>query len=98
MAITALSLALVLVGNENWPDQSYRNVLFVTLLFGVIYAIFSEWLDVTVRGSRAYAPDMPVVPVLGIGPLLQFRFGSRLADPAHCDPVRCFAQSGHYGL
>jgi hypothetical protein len=76
IAITALSLALVLVGNENWPDQSYRKVLFVTLLFGVSYAIFSEWLNVTVRGSWAYAPDMPVVPVLGtgIGPLLQWIF------------------------
>jgi hypothetical protein len=74
IAITALSLALVLVGNENWPDQSYGKVLFVTLLFGVSYAIFSEWLNVTVRGHWAYTPNMPTVPVLGTGlaPLIQW--------------------------
>jgi hypothetical protein len=76
IAVTALSLALILVGHENWPEQSYRIVLFVTLLFGVSYTIFSEWLNVTLRGSWAYTPDMPVVPVLGtgIGPLLQWIF------------------------
>jgi hypothetical protein len=76
IAITALSLALVLVGKESWPEQSYRVVMFVTLLVGVSYTIFSEWLNVAVRGSWAYAPEMPVVPVLGtgIGPLLQWIF------------------------
>jgi hypothetical protein len=76
IAITALSFALILVGHQNWPEQSYRQVLVVTLALGVGYTIFSEWLNVTVRGSWAYAPDMPVVPVLGtgIGPLLQWIF------------------------
>ena len=53
IAITAFSLALVLVGNENWPDQSYGRVLFVTLVVAVSYTIFSEWLNVTVRGTWA---------------------------------------------
>jgi L-cystine uptake protein TcyP (sodium:dicarboxylate symporter family) len=74
IAITALSFALILVGHKNWPVQSYRKVLFVTLVLGVGYTIFSEWLNVTVRGNWAYAPDMPIVPILGTGlaPLLQW--------------------------
>jgi hypothetical protein len=74
IAITALSFALILVGHQNWPEQSYRQVLFVTLVLGVGYTIFSEWLNVTVRGNWAYAPDMPIVPILGTGlsPLLQW--------------------------
>lgn len=74
IAITALSVALILVGHQNWPVRSYRQVLFITVVLGVGYTIFSEWLNVTVRGNWAYAPDMPVLPILGTGlaPLLQW--------------------------
>ena len=74
IAITALSVALILVGHQNWPVQSYRPVLFITVALGVGYTIFSEWLNVTVRGNWTYAPDMPLVPIVGTGlaPLLQW--------------------------
>ena len=41
---------------------------------GVANTVFSEWLNVPVRGSRAYAPAMPVMPPFGTGlpPLLQW--------------------------
>ena len=36
--------------------------------------IYSEWLNINVRGSWAYSDLMPVVPVIGTGlaPLLQW--------------------------
>jgi len=36
--------------------------------------VFSEWLNTAVRASWAYAPSMPIVPLLGVGlaPFLQW--------------------------
>lgn len=53
------------------PRMAFVAVL-VTL--GVAYTVFSEWLNVSVRGSWAYAPAMPVVLPFGTGlaPLLQW--------------------------
>ena len=44
------------------------------LIFGLGYTIFSEWLNVEVRGAWAYSARMPVVPIIGTGlaPLLQW--------------------------
>lgn len=46
----------------------------LTIVFGVLYTIFSEWLNVVIRQTWAYAELMPVVPVIGTGlsPLLQW--------------------------
>jgi len=43
----------------------------------VSYSVFSEWLNVSVRGSWAYAGAMPKLFGLGLSPLLQ-----RLVVPA----------------
>ena len=45
-----------------------------SLAFGVGYTIYSEWLNISVRGSWTYSDLMPVVPVIGTGlaPLLQW--------------------------
>ena len=74
IAALALVLALLLFGSERWPLDRVRPVLVATLVFGIGYTIFSEWLNVTVRGSWAYTSLMPVLPVLGTGvtPLLQW--------------------------
>ena len=46
----------------------------MTLLLGVGYTIYSEWVNVSVRASWAYSELMPIVPVIGTGlaPLLQW--------------------------
>lgn len=64
----------VLVAGRLWPSAGYARVATVTVLLGVGYTVFSEWLNVAVRGSWAYAPAMPRVPPLGTGlsPLLQW--------------------------
>jgi hypothetical protein len=76
MMIAALTLmtALVLVGRATWPSFGSRPVWLVTVALGAGYTVYSEWMNVSVRGTWAYAPIMPTVPVLGTGiaPLLQW--------------------------
>lgn len=50
------------------------RIATVAIPLGVFYAVFSEWLNVAVRESWAYAPAMPVLPGIGTGlsPLLQW--------------------------
>ncbi|MBY0226167.1 MAG: hypothetical protein K2Q28_10215 [Hyphomicrobium sp.] len=74
IALSALILALVSVGTKNWPDERHNLVLAVTIILGVGYTIFSEWLNIVVRTSWAYSSLMPVVPVIGTGlaPLMQW--------------------------
>jgi hypothetical protein len=74
IATMALVLGVLLVGDSRWPQAGYARVAAMTTLAGVVYAIFSEWLNLVVRANWAYAPEMPVIPLLGIGlsPLLQW--------------------------
>ena len=70
----SLLLAVAVAGRAGWPRTAVTSVFLVSLVLGVGYTIFSEWLNVVVRGSWAYSELMPVVPVLGTGltPLLQW--------------------------
>lgn len=75
LLITLFSLGLgVLAVGRSWPSRDYVPVAIVTLLLGLAYTVFSEWLNVEVRGSWGYASAMPRVPPLGTGlsPLLQW--------------------------
>lgn len=68
-------VALVIFGRE-WPQcaKSRARVAIMSTALGLAYTIFSEWLNVEVRGSWAYADAMPVVPIVGTGlsPLAQW--------------------------
>jgi hypothetical protein len=74
--IAGLSLlaALALSANATWPSTGVARVYAGSLAVGVVYTIFSEWLNTSVRGSWAYSDLMPVVPGIGTGlaPLLQW--------------------------
>lgn len=74
IALATLMLALLLVGNAEWPEERYVRVAFVSVALGVGYTVFSEWLNLVARKSWAYSELMPVVPVLGVGlsPLMQW--------------------------
>ena len=76
LLIAAASLlgALLLVGDGRWPLAGFTRVAVVTLGAGIGYTIFSEWLNLVVRESWAYADTMPIVPILDVGltPLLQW--------------------------
>jgi hypothetical protein len=74
IALAAFVAALTTVGTKAWPTEHHRPVLFVTLIIGVAYTIFSEWLNIVIRASWAYSPLMPVIPIIktGLSPLLQW--------------------------
>jgi len=70
----ALVAALAVAGSSGWPFRRARQVFAITLMIGIAYTIYSEWLNTTVRQSWAYSPLMPVLPVTGTGlsPLMQW--------------------------
>jgi hypothetical protein len=74
IALATWSLALIIAGDPQWPDQAFRRVTLLTIAAGLVYAGFSEWLNTTVRQSWSYSDLMPIVPGLGLGlsPLLQW--------------------------
>lgn len=70
----ALLTALAMLGTSSWPRSGTRAVWLLLSILGVGYTVYSEWLNVNVRGSWSYADMMPVIPILGTGltPLLQW--------------------------
>lgn len=56
LMIAGLSLlaALALVATPDWPRSELRRVWLLLLVFGVGYTIYSEWMNVDVRGNWAY--------------------------------------------
>ena len=76
IAASALLLALILVGDDAWPRGRFWLVAILTMVFGLGYTVFSEWLNVVVRASWAYSEWMPVIALagqkFGLSPLLQW--------------------------
>lgn len=74
IATTTLILALLLIGNSAWPVRCFYRVAAFTVGAGVLYTIFSEWLNIVLRKSWAYSELMPVIPLIdtGLSPLLQW--------------------------
>lgn len=70
----SLLIALALAGKSDWPQSGLRSVWLLLLVLGVGYTLYSEWFNVNVRGSWAYGPLMPTLPLTGTGlaPLIQW--------------------------
>lgn len=75
IAMSTLMLSLLVFG-IGWPldGVAVRRVIVSTLILGVGYTVFSEWLNIVVREAWAYSELMPIVPVIdaGLSPLLQW--------------------------
>lgn len=92
IAAITLGLAFALFGRE-WPVRRVRPVALLTIIFAVAYTVFSEWLNISVRGSWAYRDIMPTLPPLGTGltpvlqwiivPVIAFRFALRPRTDTH---------------
>jgi hypothetical protein len=67
IAASALLAALIVFGSSQWPEAKYRLVGLATVLTGLGYTVFSEWLNIEVREAWAYSDLMPVIPVIGAG-------------------------------
>lgn len=74
IALAALITSLVVMGESAWPLKRRRRVAILTVMGGLAYTIFSEWLNTGVRGAWAYSDLMPTLPLIGTGlsPLLQW--------------------------
>lgn len=74
IATACLSGAISLRGCHGWPRRGYAKVAAATIAAAMCYPIFSEWLNVELRGSWAYWDLMPRLPIVGTGltPLLQW--------------------------
>lgn len=74
IGMSALVLAVVFAGDRCWPRQRFARVAVLTVAIGLLYTVYSEWLNVEVRGVWAYAAAMPRLPWLetGLAPLAQW--------------------------
>jgi hypothetical protein len=101
IALSSLVAALLLAWAVGWPRQHFRRVAMLTIVIGLAYTAFSEWLNVYVRKSWAYSDWMPTVTVgtmrIGLSPLLQWLVIPTLAFLAVSAAVRRWLQSGHQG-
>ena len=74
IAGASLLIALLAAGHRSWPAVDFYKVGGLTMVIGIGYTIYSEWLNTSVRLSWSYSELMPVVPLIGMGlsPLLQW--------------------------
>jgi hypothetical protein len=63
IAMTCVAIALLVTDRPRWPAAGAVRVGLVATALGAAYTVFSERLNVSVRGSWAYAPEMPVLPL-----------------------------------
>lgn len=76
IALTALGVSLLLVGNIRLPHVRFNRVMGLTIGIGILYTLYSEWLNVTIRESWAYSDLMPIIPIIdtGLSPIAQWIF------------------------
>jgi hypothetical protein len=67
IASTAVLAALVVAGDRRWPNARFRIVAVIAVGGGLAYTIFSEWLNMEIRGAWAYTGWMPTLPLIGSG-------------------------------
>lgn len=73
IAVFTYAAAALAARDAAWPVHSGRMpAVPVLLISGVGYTFFSEWRNVYVLESWAYAPPMPMVFGIGISPLAQW--------------------------
>jgi hypothetical protein len=74
ISAAALMAGLVVFGDRRWPAYGFWRVAISTMLLGLGYTIYSEWINVEVRHTWAYSKLMPTLPPLGTGlsPLLEW--------------------------
>lgn len=74
IALASVMLALFLTGPASWPQSGNPRIIAITVILGLSYTLFSEWLNIEIRQSWAYRDSMPIIPVVdaGLTPVLQW--------------------------
>lgn len=70
----ALLTALVATRSSVLREWNWIRIGFVAVILGLVYTVFSEWMNTSIRGSWAYSEWMPVLPIVSVGlsPVLQW--------------------------
>ncbi|HEU4350514.1 MAG TPA: hypothetical protein VFR66_01435 [Burkholderiales bacterium] len=72
----SLALSLTLLRQGAVGSWRWQPIAAVTVALGMAYTIFSEWMNLTVLRSWAYAESMPTISFgdarIGLTPLLQW--------------------------
>lgn len=88
----SLVLALIALREERLERWRWRRISALAVLFGASYTLFSEWMNVTILSSWAYAESMPTVEVagfeVGLSPLAQWLLVPPLAIYAAAKTAR----------
>ena len=91
IAMSTFMLSLLIFG-AGWPHRraAVQRVIVLTMVLGVGYTVFSEWLNIVVREAWAYSELMPVIPVInaGLSPVLQWIIIPGLAFAWAVSPFR----------
>ena len=89
IATASLGLASLLAGRPAWPRERFLAVAATAVALGLVYTVVSEWLNIEVRRTWAYADLMPRLPWLGTGlsPLAQWLVVPSLAFWASRRPL-----------
>ena len=76
IGLSSLGLAVFLNLLLTRPAELNLIVVGSAVIFGVVYTLFSEWLNVYVRKSWSYSQFMPLVDIgdisIGLSPVLQW--------------------------
>jgi hypothetical protein len=72
IALAGYGAAALATHSLRWTRHRPLSGGVIATLVGVVYTVFSEWLNVSVRGSWEYAPAMPTIYGIGLSPLLQW--------------------------
>lgn len=76
IGLASLLVVLTLTQERARVHWRRRRIALGTALLGVGYTIFSEWMNIAILGSWAYAPAMPTIDAagfeLGLSPLAQW--------------------------
>jgi hypothetical protein len=72
--LAAYELVSLLAGGRTWYRSTPTTGSLLFTLFGVAYTVYSELMNVRIKGTWGYTELMPIVPLLHIGgtPFLQW--------------------------
>jgi hypothetical protein len=72
----ALLLALILGREASVAEWRWGRIAILTMILGVGYTVFSEWMNITILRSWTYSEAMPRLKLagidIGLSPLLQW--------------------------
>lgn len=72
IAAFCLLMSILVAGSDAWPAARFAVVSALTVTFGIVYTIFSEWHNTVITHAWAYAPSMPTILGIGVAPVAQW--------------------------